>query len=101
MDSIRLGRSGLQVSRLCLGTMTFGAQADEATSRSMLDAAADAGVNFIDTANVYPLGASSAERGETERIVGRWLQGRRDRVIIATKGGSPMGRLPWQGGTSG
>ena len=100
MDSVRLGRSGLQVSRLCLGTMTFGAQADEATSRSMLDAAADAGVNFIDTANVYPLGASSAERGETERIVGRWLQGRRDRVILATKGGSPMGRLPWQGGTS-
>jgi aryl-alcohol dehydrogenase (NADP+) len=80
--------------------MTFGAQADEAASFAILDQAAEAGVNFIDTANVYPLGASSALRGETERIVGRWLQGKRERFILATKGASPMGRLPWQSGTS-
>lgn len=100
MDTIGLGRSGLQVSRLCMGTMTFGAQADEATAFAILDRAADAGINFIDTANVYPLGANAASRGETERIVGRWLQGRRNRFVLATKGGSPMGPLPGQGGTS-
>lgn len=83
-----------------MGTMTFGTQADEAASFAMLDAAAAAGVNFIDTANVYPLGAGSAQRGETERIVGRWLKDKRERFIVATKGASPMGPLPWQSGTS-
>ena len=100
MNLVRLGTTGLRVSRLCLGTMTFGTQADEAASFTIMDAAAEAGVNFIDTANVYPLGADSAQRGETERIVGRWLQGKRERFIVATKGASPMGALPWEGGCS-
>jgi aryl-alcohol dehydrogenase (NADP+) len=80
--------------------MTFGGQADEAGAFAMLDAAADAGVNFIDTADVYPLGSEGPLKGETERIVGRWLQGKRERFILATKGGGPMGPLPWQAGTS-
>ncbi|HYF20555.1 MAG TPA: aldo/keto reductase [Ramlibacter sp.] len=100
MPLVRLGATGLQVSRLCLGTMTFGSQADEARSFAILDAAADAGVNFIDTANVYPLGSGYAERGETERIIGRWLKGRRERFILATKGAGQMGPLPWEVGTS-
>ena len=100
MKLVKLGTTGLQVSRLCLGTMTFGTQADEAASCAIMDASAEAGVNFIDTANVYPLGAGAGERGETERIVGKWLQGKRERFVLATKGGSIMGPLPWEGGTS-
>lgn len=97
---VPLGRSGLQVSRLCLGTMTFGGQSDEKQAFAIMDAALAGGINFFDTANVYPLGGGSAERGETERIVGRWLRGRREQVVLATKCGSPMGPLPWQVGTS-
>lgn len=97
---VRLGSTGLKVSRLCLGTMTFGAQADEAEAIAILDACAHAGVNFIDTANAYPIGASYREKGETEKIVGRWLQGRRGEFVLATKGGSPMGRLPSDCGNS-
>ncbi len=100
MEFTRLGTTGLSVSRLCMGTMTFGAQTGEAGAGAILDACELAGVNFIDTANVYPLGAATRDKGETERIVGRWLAGRRDRFILATKGGSPMGRLAWEGGTS-
>jgi aryl-alcohol dehydrogenase (NADP+) len=100
MPATRLGATGLQVSRLCLGTMTFGTQAAEKEAFAIMDAAADGGVNFIDTADIYPLGVAHEHKGETERIVGRWLQGRRERFILATKGGSPMGPLPWQGGTS-
>ena len=100
MPSVRLGATGLQVSRLCLGTMTFGTQADEAASFAIMNAAAEAGIDFIDTANVYPLGAGHAEKGVTEGIVGRWLKGRRERFILATKAASPMGPLPWEGGTS-
>lgn len=92
--------TGLQVSRLCLGTMVFGNQVDQAGSFAIMNACAEAGVNFIDTANAYPLGAPFAEKGETERIVGRWLKGRRARMVVATKGASPMGPLPWDGGTS-
>ncbi|MEO5671397.1 MAG: aldo/keto reductase [Ramlibacter sp.] len=100
MNTVRLGATGLKVSRLCLGTMTFGTQADEAESFAIMDTCAEAGVNFIDTANVYPLGADSSQRGETERIVGRWLKGKRERFIVGTKGASPMGSLPWEGGCS-
>jgi aryl-alcohol dehydrogenase (NADP+) len=100
MNDIRLGATGLQVSRLCLGTMTFGTQADEKTAFAIMDAAAEGGVNFIDTANVYPLGVEFHERGVTEQIVGRWLQGRRERFVLATKAANPMGPLPWQTGTS-
>ncbi len=99
-SNIRLGHTGLQVSRLCLGTMTFGTQADEAESFAILDAAAAGGVNFIDTANVYPLGVAHHEKGRTEEIIGRWLKGRREQFVVATKAAHPMGTLPWETGTS-
>jgi NDP-hexose 2,3-enoyl reductase len=85
MEYTHLGRSGLSVSRLCLGTMNFGPQADEPTSHTIMDAALDAGLNFFDTANVY--GWKKGE-GYTEQIVGRWFAqggGRREKVVIATK----------------
>jgi aryl-alcohol dehydrogenase-like predicted oxidoreductase len=81
MDYRNLGRTGLRVSPLCLGTMNFGNQTDEATSFAIMDAALDAGINFFDTANVYG-------GGETEQIIGRWFQqggGRREKVVLATK----------------
>jgi aryl-alcohol dehydrogenase-like predicted oxidoreductase len=96
----RLGTTGLQVSRMCIGTMTFGTQADEAGSFAILDACADAGINFIDTADVYPLGADMAQKGDTEKIVGRWLQGKRSSFILATKAAMPMGPMPWDTGNS-
>ncbi len=85
MDYTHLGRAGVQVSRLCLGTMNFGPQTSEPDSFTVMDRAVDAGVNFFDTANVY--GWKLGE-GVTEQIVGRWFAqggGRRDRVVIATK----------------
>lgn len=97
---IRLGNTGLQVSRLCLGTMTFGSSADESESVFILDAAADAGVNFIDTANRYPSDASDERKGTSEQIIGKWLKGRRERFIVTTKAGGPMGPMPWDAGTS-
>lgn len=100
MQTTRLGGTGLTVSRLCLGTMTFGLQADEATSRAILDHAFDAGVTFVDTADVYPLGGDTSTVGRTEEIVGRWLQGRRDSVIVATKAVGKVGPHPWSQGAS-
>ncbi len=100
MQHIRFGRTGLQVSRLCLGTMTFGGQCDEKTSHEILDAAADGGITFLDTANVYPFGSPLEDKGRTEEIVGRWLRGKRDRFVLATKCGGKMGPAPWQQGTS-
>jgi aryl-alcohol dehydrogenase-like predicted oxidoreductase len=85
MDYTRLGRTGLRVSRICLGTMNFGPQTSEADGHAIMDRALDAGVNFVDTANVY--GRKLGE-GITEQIVGRWFAqggGRRDRVVVATK----------------
>jgi aryl-alcohol dehydrogenase (NADP+) len=100
MEHARLGRTGLEVSRICLGTMTFGFQCDEPTSRSILDAADDAGITFLDAADVYPLGGSLEHVGRTEEIVGRWLEGRRDRFIVATKCVGRMGRNRWDQGAS-
>jgi 1-deoxyxylulose-5-phosphate synthase len=100
MEFVRLGHTGLQVSRLCLGTMTFGLQCDEPTSHAILDRAVNAGVNFIDTANVYPIGGDWETRGRTEEIIGRWLRGRREEVIVATKCSSAMGPEPWRSGSS-
>ena len=69
MEHNRLGRTGLQVSRLCLGTMTFGLQCDEPTSVTILDKAAEGGITFIDTADVYTLGGTAETKGRTEEIV--------------------------------
>ena len=100
MLHVNMGRTGLQVSRLCLGTMTFGIQCDEPTSFAILDAAAEAGITFLDTADVYPLGGRGEEAGLTEEIVGRWLKGRRDDVIVATKCFGAMSRRRWDRGGS-
>ncbi len=100
MRHIRFGRTGLQVSRLCLGTMTFGLQCDERASHTILDAAADGGITFLDTADAYPLGGTLETRGRTEEILGRWLRGKRDKFIVATKCCGQIGPAPWQRGTS-
>jgi aryl-alcohol dehydrogenase (NADP+) len=100
MEHVHLGRTGLQVSRLCLGTMTFGYQCDEAASRAILDHAADGGITFLDTADAYPLGAPRELLGTTEEVLGRWLEGRRDRFIVATKCFFPSGPMPWDRGNS-
>ncbi len=100
MQYTHLGRTGLQVSRLCLGTMNFGPQTSEADSFVIMDRALEHGINFFDTANVYGfhLGA-----GVTEEIIGRWFAqggGRRDKVVLATKVYATMGEWPNQRGLS-
>ncbi|HKP87355.1 MAG TPA: aldo/keto reductase, partial [Blastocatellia bacterium] len=90
----RLGRTGLKVTEACLGTMTFGYQCDEKTSFAVMDEAANAGVNFIDTADVYPVPVSLESVGRTEEIIGRWLPGKRDRFVLATKCRMQMGEGP-------
>jgi aryl-alcohol dehydrogenase (NADP+) len=100
MEHTRLGRTGLQVSRLCLGTMTFGLQRDELAAVAILDRAAEGGIDFIDTSDAYPLGGDLSTRGVTEEILGRWLRGKRDRFILATKCFAPTGPLPFDAGNS-
>src|SRR5712691_2771497 len=85
METVNLGRSGLRVSRLCLGTMIFGSQLDEEASFAVLDRAVELGIDFVDVADVYPVPPSSETRGRTEEIVGRWLRSRRPTVTVATK----------------
>ena len=80
--------------------MTFGYQCDEATSRAILDTSFEAGIDFIDTADMYPVGAPPTDFGKTEEIVGRWMKSRRDRVIVATKCFFPTGPKPWDAGNS-
>lgn len=100
MQYRKFGATGLSVSRVCLGTMTFGFQIDEPTSVRIMDTAADAGVTFLDTADVYPLGGGETRVGQTEEIVGRWLKGKRHRFVLATKAVGKMGPAPWDQGAS-
>jgi aryl-alcohol dehydrogenase-like predicted oxidoreductase len=100
MEHVRFGRTGLKVSRLCLGTMTFGLQCDEATSRAIMDRAFDAGIDFFDTADGYPLGGGVELAGRTEELIGRWMQGRRKDLVIATKGAARVGTRAWDEGNS-
>lgn len=100
MQYNRMGRTGLKVSEICLGTMTFGNQADPATSFAIMDTAVEAGVNFFDTADAYPLGSDLADKGRTEAIVGEWLKGRRDDIVLATKVYGVMGERPNDRGLS-
>jgi aryl-alcohol dehydrogenase-like predicted oxidoreductase len=96
MDYVHLGRTGLKVSRLCLGTMNFGPQTTEPDSFAIMDRALEMGINFFDTANVY--GWKKGE-GWTEQIVGRWFAqggGRREKVVLATKVYGTMGDWPNQ-----
>jgi aryl-alcohol dehydrogenase-like predicted oxidoreductase len=86
MQYARMGRTGLKVSRLCLGTMTFGWSADEATSFRIMDQAFEGGINFFDTADVYSGWIEGNKGGESEAIIGKWLKNKpRHEVIIATK----------------
>jgi aryl-alcohol dehydrogenase-like predicted oxidoreductase len=90
MKQRRLGRTGLVVSEICLGTMTFGNQADERVSHAILDRAYDAGVDFLDIAEVYPVPPDVKYAGRSEEIVGRWMADKsRDGLIIATKVAGP------------
>jgi aryl-alcohol dehydrogenase-like predicted oxidoreductase len=93
MDNRVLGRSGLQVSRICLGGNVFGWTVDEPMSFRLLDAWVDAGMNFVDTADVYSRWVPGHTGGESETIIGKWLKasGKRSRVVLATKVGKPMG----------
>src|SRR3982751_2210239 len=95
MEHRELGRTGVSVSKLCLGAMMFGAwgNPDHDESIRIIHAALDAGINFIDTADVY-------SAGEAEQIVGKALKGRRDDIVLATKAHSPMGEDPNRRGNS-
>lgn len=97
MQFRQFGRTGLTVSRLILGTGTFGKQTGEAEGHRILDKAAEAGVNVIDTADMYPPGA---EPGGAEIITGRWLKDKRGQFILATKGGGRTGPAAWDAGNS-
>lgn len=87
MEHRRLGRSDIQVSRICLGTMTWGRQNDEREAFAQMDKAVDFGVNFFDTAEMYPVPPSAETQGRTERYIGNWLRRRRcrERIVLATK----------------
>jgi aryl-alcohol dehydrogenase-like predicted oxidoreductase len=100
MRTKRMGRTGLKVSEICLGTMTFGRQCDEATSFAIMDTAFAAGVDFFDTADVYPVGGGLDLVGRTEEIIGKWLKGRREQIVLATKCWGAMGRGPNERGLS-
>ena len=90
MQTARLGKSALYVSKICMGTMTFGSQADEAEAFRILDKSFDAGINFFDTAENYPVPPKEEWAGVTEEIVGRWMKTkRRDAIIMATKVSGP------------
>ena len=98
----RMGRTGLKVSEICLGTMTFGNQADQTTAFAIMDVADQGGINFFDTADVYPLGGNLQTVGSTETIVGNWIKARgaRDRIVLATKCAGMMGSQPNDSGLS-
>jgi aryl-alcohol dehydrogenase (NADP+) len=93
VDPISLSKTGLNVSRLCFGTMTFGGQTDEATSVKMIDRCVESGINFFDTANVYT-------GGQSETLLGRALKGRRQNVVLASKVSNKVGDAPDQKGLS-
>jgi aryl-alcohol dehydrogenase-like predicted oxidoreductase len=100
MKQRRLGRTGLVVSEIGMGTMTFGSMADEQASHAIMDRAIDAGINFFDAAEMYPVPPNPKWAGKTEEIVGKWMAGRsRDSIILASKvtgsgGGWPIARWP-------
>jgi aryl-alcohol dehydrogenase-like predicted oxidoreductase len=100
MQIRRLGRTGLKVTEVCLGTMTFGHQCDEKTSFAILDKAASHGVTFLDTADVYPVPPTPETAGRSEDIIGKWLQGKRDRFVLATKCRMRVGHGPNDEGLS-
>ena len=97
MQTSKLGATALEVSRACLGTMTFGEQNTEADAHSQLDYAFERGINFIDTAEMYPVMPRAETQGTTERFIGSWLKksGRRAEVVLATKVAGPNAAMHW------
>lgn len=98
MQKIQLGSSDLQVTPICLGTMTFGEQVGEATAHSILDRSLERGVNFLDAAEMYSVPARAETFGATETIIGNWLArrpGARDKLVVATKVAGPARGMPW------
>ncbi|WP_433499898.1 aldo/keto reductase [Sphaerimonospora sp. CA-214678] len=98
--AVPLGDSGVRVPGVVLGTATFGLQCDERTSRDILDRAFERGLTWLDTSTSYPLGSGPETVGVTESLLGRWLEGRRDEVFLATKVYNRTGPAPWQLGLS-
>jgi len=104
MNKIRLGQSDLQVTPICLGTMTFGEQVDEATAHAILDRSLERGVNFIDTAEMYAVPPRAETFNATEIIIGNWLAknpAARQQLVLATKVAGPSRAMPWIRGGSG
>ncbi len=98
MKTVQLGRSALQVTPICLGTMTFGEQVNEADAHAILDRALERGVNFLDTAEMYAVPARAETCGATERILGNWFArrpGARQQMVLATKVAGPSRGMPW------
>jgi aryl-alcohol dehydrogenase-like predicted oxidoreductase len=93
MDYVLLGNTGVRISNICLGTMTFGNESDEKTSFAIMDRAAEIGINFFDTANTY-------NKGQSEVITGKWIKGRRESVVLASKVYFPTGDGPNERGSS-
>jgi aryl-alcohol dehydrogenase-like predicted oxidoreductase len=104
MNKIRLGQSDLQVTPVCLGTMTFGEQVDEATAHAILDRSLERGVNFLDTAEMYAVPPRAETFNATEIIIGNWLAknpAARSQLVLATKVAGPSRQMPWIRGGSG
>ena len=98
MNKVQLGASDLQVTPICLGTMTFGAQVDEPTAHAILDRSLERGVNFLDTAEMYSVPPRAETFGATERIIGNWFgknPGARGKLVLATKVAGPSRGMPW------
>jgi aryl-alcohol dehydrogenase-like predicted oxidoreductase len=104
MQTLQLGQSDLQVTPMCLGTMTFGEQVPESTAHAILDRAVERGVNFIDTAEMYPVPGRAETFNTTETIIGNWLaknRAARQKLVLATKVAGPARAAPWVRGGSG
>ncbi|MCW5654403.1 aldo/keto reductase [Hydrogenophaga sp.] len=98
MNTVSLGGSGLQVTPICMGTMTFGQQVDEASAHRILDRAVERGLNFLDTAEMYSVPARAETYGATETILGNWFAqrpGLRQKLVLATKVAGPSRGMPW------
>ncbi|WP_338766018.1 aldo/keto reductase [Massilia sp. METH4] len=97
MEKIKLGRTDVDVTKICLGTMTWGRQNTEADAHAQLDYAIERGINFIDTAEMYPVQPSAETQGLTERYIGTWLKktGMRDKLVLATKAAGPNPNIHW------
>ncbi len=100
MRFVRLGRTGLKISEVCLGTMTFGLQTERDEAFAIMDVAEERGIDFLDVADVYPVGGTLETVGRSEEIVGDWLGGKRERFVVATKVYNPMGPGPNDRGNS-